>query len=113
MRLGFETTECKMMHDAYAKNGYFFEGLVKVICNHYRETWLKIGKILQSAPFSKLRTKPRKKFLTKAKALVEIFEVVFLDILSYKVRSSVMLRTMVSFVPVSRVLPSSQIPTPF
>ena len=79
-----------MMHDADAKNGFFFEGLVKVICNHYRETWLKIGKILQSVSFSKVRTRPRKKFLTKAKALVEIFEVVFLDILSYKVRSSVM-----------------------
>jgi len=57
-----------MMHDAYAKKWIFFEGLVKVICNHCRETWLKIGKILQSVPFSKVRTKPRKKFLTKAKA---------------------------------------------
>jgi len=38
--------------------------------------------------FKKL--KPRKMFLTKAKALVETFEVVFLGVLSYKVRSSVM-----------------------
>jgi len=49
---------------------------------------LKIVKILQLVPFSKVRTRPRKEFLTKAKALVEIFEVVFLDVLSYKVRSS-------------------------
>jgi len=63
-----------------------------VNCKHCRGTWFyfKIGKILQSVPFSKVRTEPRKKFLTKAKALVEIFEVVFLDILSYKVRLSVM-----------------------
>ena len=52
--------------------------------------FLKIVKILQLVPFSKVRTRPRKKFLTKAKALVEIVEVVFLDVLSYKVRSSVM-----------------------
>ena len=45
---------------------------------------------MHSVPFSKVRTKPRKKYLTKAKALVEIFEVVFLDIPPYKVRLSVM-----------------------
>jgi len=36
------------------------------------------------------RMKPRKMFLTKAKALVKIFEVVFFGVLSYKVRSYVM-----------------------
>jgi len=62
--------ECKMMHDVYAKIDTFFEGFIKVNCNHCRGTWfyLKIMKKSQSVPFSKVRMKPRKKFLTKAKA---------------------------------------------
>ncbi len=70
MRLGFETMECKMMHDVYAKIDTFFEGFIEVNCNHCRGTWfyLKIEKKSQSVPFSKVRTKPRKKFLKKAKA---------------------------------------------
>jgi len=69
VRLGFETMECKMMHEVYAKMAnFFFEGFIKVNCKHCRGTWfhLKIVKISQSVPFSKVRTKPRKKFLTKA-----------------------------------------------
>jgi len=71
VRLRFETMECKMMHDVYAKiDTFFFEGFIKVNCKHCKGTWfyLKIVKISQSVPFSKVRTKPRKKFLTKAKA---------------------------------------------
>jgi len=72
--------------------GKKIEGFIKVNCKRYRGPWfyLRIVKILPSVPFSKVRMEPRNEFLTKAKALVEIFEVVFLDILSYKVRSSVM-----------------------
>jgi len=57
-----------MMHGAYTI--IFFEVLIKVSCKHCKEIWfyLKIVKVLQSVPFSKARTKPRKKFLTKAKA---------------------------------------------
>jgi len=66
-----ETMECKMMHDVCAKiDTFFFEGFIKVNCKHCRRTWfyLKIVKKSQSVPFSKVRTKQRKKFLTKAKA---------------------------------------------
>jgi len=58
------------MHDVYAKMVIIFEGFIEVNCKHFRGTWfyLKIMKILQFVPFSKVRTKPRKKFLTKAKA---------------------------------------------
>jgi len=82
--------ECKMMHDIYAKIDAFFEGFIKVNCKHCRETWfyLKIANIFPTVPFSKVRTKPRKNFLTKVKALVKIFEVVFLGVLPYKFRSS-------------------------
>jgi len=59
-----------MMHDVYAKIDTFFEGFIKVNCKHRRGTWfyLKIVKKSQSVPFSKVTTKPRKKFLTKFKA---------------------------------------------
>jgi len=37
-RLGFETMECKMMHDVYAKiDTFFFEGFIKVNCKHCKE----------------------------------------------------------------------------
>jgi len=55
-----------MTHDMFMQKGIiFFEGLVKVNRKHCSGTWfyLKIGKILQSVPLSKVRTKPRKKFL--------------------------------------------------
>jgi len=71
VRLGFKTMECKMMHDMLMQKGInFFEGFMKVNCKHCRGTWfyLKIVKISQPVPFSKISTKPRRKFLTKAKA---------------------------------------------
>jgi len=46
---------------------------------------------IATCSFFKRRTNPRKKFSTKAKSLVKIFEVVFLGVLSYKVRSFVMI----------------------
>jgi len=75
----------------------FIKGFIKVNCKHWRGTWfyLKIVKILQLVPFSKVRTRPRKKFLTKAKALVEIFEVEFLGVRFYKVRSFDVYKTLV------------------
>jgi len=68
--------ECKMMHDMFMqKCDDCFEGFIKVNCKHCRGTrfHLKIVKILQ-----KVRTKPRKKFLTKAKAQLRFLKLYFL-----------------------------------
>ena len=64
VRLGFETMECKMMHDMFMEKWtHIFEGFIKVDCKHRRGTWfyLKIVKTSQSVPFSKVRTTPRKR----------------------------------------------------
>ena len=46
---------------------------------------MKIVKILQSVPFSKGKSETKEEVLNKSKSLVKIFEVVFLDVHSYKV----------------------------
>lgn len=52
---------------------FFFEGLVKVIVNLIRNIVLfKNCKDVAIGSLSKVRTKPRKKFLTKAKAFFEV-----------------------------------------
>jgi len=38
VRLGFETMECKMMNDVYAKIDTFFEGFINVNCKYRRGT---------------------------------------------------------------------------
>jgi len=70
VRLGLETVKYNMMHDVYAKTVIiFFEGFIEADCKHCRGTefYLKIVKILQLVPLLKVRTKPRKKSLIKAK----------------------------------------------
>jgi len=66
---------------------FFCEGFTKINCKHYKGTLfhLKIVKILQSVPFSKGKSETKEEVLNKSKSLVKIFEVVFLDVHSYKV----------------------------
>ncbi len=79
----------QMMHDLIMQKEilfYFFEGLIKVYCKHYRGTWfhLKNVKILQSVPFSKGKNETKEEAL-KPPFFLYIFG--FLGVLSYNVRS--------------------------
>jgi len=66
---------------------FFFEGFIKVNCKHCRGTrfHLKIVKMLQKVPFSKVKNETKEEILNKSKSLVKIFEVGSLDVHSYKV----------------------------
>jgi len=68
VRLGLETMECKMMHDVYAKIDTFFEGFIKVNCNHCRGTWfyLKTVKEIAVGSFFKSKNETKGKVLNKS-----------------------------------------------
>jgi len=62
--------ECKMMHDMLMQKDFFLKDLSKLIVNIIEEhgfIW-KLYRYWNKVFSQKVRTKPRKKFLTKAKA---------------------------------------------